>query len=70
MLCKSLSAILFVLAVSGCATTARNVGFQNRTNEYGQTRTPFVSEADREIRKREKEEKIQRLLREIRGESP
>ena len=70
MLCKTLSAILFALAVSGCATTSRSVEFQNQTNEYGHVRTPFVSEADRGIRKREKGEKIQRLLREIRGESP
>ncbi len=67
---KPLTVAIFALAFSGCAFTARTAESPNRANAYGSVATPFVSQADLGIRKREKDEKIRRLLREIRGESP
>lgn len=67
---KSFRAAISVLALSGCASTARIAEPPNRPSVYEPSRTPFVSEADRGIQKRERDEKIRRLLREIRGESP
>lgn len=67
---KIFSATVLALAITGCATTERNSDLANRPNGYEPLRTPFVSEADRGIQKRERDEKIRRLLREIRGESP
>lgn len=70
MFAKPLSVAILALAVSGCASTTRNAELPNRPNAYESVGTPFVSPADLGIRKREKNEKIRRLLREIRGESP